>query len=313
VTLNIRQVDFYMTQQNKGLTQEAVASAGLHPDDVKSLLASLKNLVRAGNSLVVVEHNIDLIAEADWLIEVGPGPGTHGGEIVYNGEPAELAQVSASPTSGCLFSRSYTGLRQQRPAESWLCFEQVYCNNIAGMDIAIPLGRMTAVTGSGKSTLLNRVLPEMFGRFDKTPDIDKGEEEALVPDVKGQVVSGSDAIGRLIRIDQRPIGRTPRSNLATYTGFFDIVRRLFADTDAAKAKGFSASRFSFNLPAGRCPACEGQGQISIELLFIPSATATCSVCAGSRYNPETLEVKWNNLTIGDVLDLTVDDATEVFH
>lgn len=172
---------------------------------------------------------------------------------------------------------------------------------------------VTGVSGSGKSTLLNRVLPEMLGRFDKTPDIEEGEEEDLVPDVKGQVVSGSDAIGRLVRIDQRPIGRTPRSNLATYTGFFDIVRRLFADTDAAKAKGFSASRFSFNLPAGRCPACEGQGQISIELLFMPSATATCSVCAGSRYNPETLEVKWNNLTIADVLDLTVDDATKVFH
>jgi excinuclease ABC subunit A len=290
-------------------------SAGLHPDDVKALLTSLKNLVRAGNSLVVVEHNMDLIAEADWLIEVGPGPGTHGGEIVYNGEPAGLKNI-ASPTSDYLFSRSYTGLRQRRPAESWLRFEQVHCNNISAMDIAIPLARMTAVTGvsgSGKSTLLNRVLPEMLGRFDKIADSDEGEEEDLVADVRGQVVSGSDAIGRLVRIDQRPIGRTPRSNLATYTGFFDIIRRLFAETPAAKAKGFSASRFSFNLPAGRCPACEGQGQISIELLFMPSATATCSVCAGGRYNPDTLEVKWNNLTIADVLALTVDDATALFH
>jgi len=290
-------------------------SAGLHPNDVKALLASLKGLVRAGNSLVVVEHNTDLIAEADWLIEVGPGPGNNGGEIVYSGEPAGLAEIGASPTAKYLFSACYTGLRQRRPVESWLRFEQVCCNNIAGMDIAIPLARMTAVTGvsgSGKSTLLNRVLPDMLGRFD-TSDSEEGDEEDRVPDVKGHLASGSDAIGRLVRIDQRPIGRTPRSNLATYTGFFDIVRRLFADTDAAKAKGFSASRFSFNLPAGRCPACEGQGQISIELLFMPSATATCSVCAGSRYNPETLEVTWNNLTIADVLDLTVDAATEVFH
>jgi len=290
-------------------------SAGLHPDDVRSLLASLRNLVRAGNSLVVVEHNTDLIAEADWLVEVGPGPGSHGGAIVYNGEPAGLEEVGASPTTEYLFARSYSGLRQRHPAEHWLKLEQIACNNINGIDIAIPLARMTAVTGisgSGKSTLLNRVLPEMLGRFDTPPDSEEGEEEEPVPDVTGQVISGGDAIGRLVRIDQRPIGRTPRSNLATYTGFFDIIRRLFADTPAAKARGFSASRFSFNLPAGRCPACEGQGQISIELLFMPSATATCSVCGGSRYNPETLEVTWNDLTIADVLALTVDEATERF-
>lgn len=289
-------------------------SAGLHPEDVKALLASLKRLVRAGNSLIVVEHNTDLIAEADWLVEIGPGPGGYGGAIVYNGDPAGVKEVE-SPTSGYLFSRRYTGLRQRQSPEDWLRLEAIDCNNIAGMDIALPLARMTAITGvsgSGKSTLLNRVLPEMLGHADKESDSEEGEDEDLVPDVKGRVVRGSDAFGRLIRIDQRPIGRTPRSNLATYTGFFDIIRRLFADTPEAKAKGFDAGRFSFNLPAGRCPACEGQGQISIELLFMPSATATCSVCAGSRYNPGTLEVRWNNLTIADVLDLTVDEATAVF-
>jgi len=290
-------------------------AAGLHPDDVRALIHSLRLLLEVGNSLVIVEHNLDVIAEADWLTEVGPGPGQQGGDIVYNGAPSGLAWVSRSPTAGYLFDKFRPGLRRRRLPERWLALEKITCNNIHGVDVRIPLERMTAITGvsgSGKSTLLARVLPELLQRLDKTPRDEETDEESLVPEVKGNITAGGSAIKRLVRIDQRPIGRTPRSNLATYTGFFDTVRKLFADTDEAKKRGFDASRFSFNLPAGRCPACEGQGQITIELMFMPQASAPCSTCGGRRYNDETLEVRWHNRTIADVLDLTVDEAVEVF-
>jgi len=289
-------------------------AAGLHPDDVRALIHSLRLLLEVGNSLVIVEHNLDVIAEADWLTEVGPGPGQQGGDIVYNGAPSGLAWVSRSPTAGYLFDKFRPGLRRRRLPERWLALEKITCNNIHGVDVRIPLERMTAITGvsgSGKSTLLARVLPELLQRLDKTPRDEETDEESLVPEVKGNITAGGSAIKRLVRIDQRPIGRTPRSNLATYTGFFDTVRKLFADTDEAKKRGFDASRFSFNLPAGRCPACEGQGQITIELMFMPQASAPCSTCGGRRYNDETLEVRWHNRTIADVLDLTVDEAVGV--
>jgi len=272
-------------------------------------------LLEAGNSLIIVEHNLDVIAEADWLTEVGPGPGRLGGEIVYNGIPSGLKQVSSSPTAGYLFDSHRPGLRRRRLPERWLTLEQIICNNIHGLDVRIPLERMTAITGvsgSGKSTLLARVLPALLQRLDKTPEEEGAEEDGVVPDVQGKITAGGTALNRLVRIDQRPIGRTPRSNLATYTGFFDTVRKLFAETDEAKKRGFNASRFSFNLPAGRCPACEGQGQITIELLFMPEASAPCSACGGRRYNDETLEVRWHNRTIADVLDLTVDEAISAF-
>ena len=290
-------------------------AAGLHPEDVRALLQSLRLLLQAGNSLVIVEHNLDVIAEADWLTEVGPGPGRQGGEIVYNGTPSGLEKVSRSLTAGYLFDRHRPGLRQRLHPERWLKLEQVTCNNIHGLDISIPLERMTAITGvsgSGKSTLLTRVLPALLQRLDKTPEDEETDEESVVPDAQGKITDGGTSLKRLIRIDQRPIGRTPRSNLATYTGFFDTVRKLFAETDEAKKRGFDASRFSFNLPAGRCPACEGQGQITIELMFMPQASAPCSACGGRRYNDETLEVRWHNRTIADVLDLTVDEAISVF-
>ncbi|MFD1801357.1 excinuclease ABC subunit A [Mixta tenebrionis] len=290
-------------------------AAGLHPEDVRALIPSLRSLLEAGNSLVIVEHNLDVIAEADWLTEVGPGPGRLGGEIVYNGVPSGLAQVARSPTAGYLFGESYTGLRRRRLPERWLKLEQVTCNNINSLDVQIPLERMTVITGisgSGKSTLLARVLPVLLQQLDKTPQDEESEEETRVPDVQGKIIAGENAFSRLIRIDQRPIGRTPRSNLATYTGFFDAVRKLFAETDEAKARGFDASRFSFNLPAGRCPVCEGQGQITIELMFMPQASAPCSTCCGRRYNDETLEVRWKNRTIADVLALNVDEAITVF-
>ncbi|MBV7403234.1 excinuclease ABC subunit UvrA [Enterobacter sp. ENT03] len=290
-------------------------AAGLHPEDVRALLQSLRLLVEAGNSLVIVEHNLDVIAEADWLTEIGPGPGGQGGEIVYNGTPPGLQQISRSPTAGYLFDRHRPGLRRRRLPERWLSLEQVTCNNIQDLDVRIPLERMTAITGvsgSGKSTLLSRVLPALLERLDKTPDEEDAEDDSVMPDVQGSITAGGTSLKRLVRIDQRPIGRTPRSNLATYTGFFDTVRKLFADTDEAKKRGFDASRFSFNLPAGRCPACEGQGQITIELMFMPQASAPCSACGGRRYNEETLEVRWHNRTIADVLALTVDEAISVF-
>ncbi|EBO9196116.1 excinuclease ABC subunit UvrA [Salmonella enterica] len=290
-------------------------AAGLHPDDVRALIQSLRSLLEAGNSLVIVEHNLDVIAEADWLTEVGPGPGLLGGEIVYNGIPSGLAQVSRSPTAGYLFGQRYTGLRRRRLPERWLKLEQVTYNNIHSVDVQIPLERMTVITGvsgSGKSTLLARVLPTLLQRLDKTPEDEDPEEETVSLDVQGKITAGGNSLKRLVRIDQKPIGRTPRSNLATYTGFFDTVRKLFAETDEAKKRGFDASRFSFNLPAGRCPACEGQGQITIELMFMSQASAPCSACGGRRYNDETLEVRWNNRTIADVLALTVDEAITVF-
>ncbi|MGX3693144.1 excinuclease ABC subunit A [Klebsiella pneumoniae] len=290
-------------------------AAGLHPEDVRALLQSLRLLLEAGNSLVIVEHNLDVIAEADWLTEVGPGPGRLGGEIVYNGAPSGMARISRSPTAGYLFDKHRPGLRRRRLPERWLELEQITCNNIHGLDVRIPLERMTAITGvsgSGKSTLLARVLPALLQRLDKTPEDDESEEDNLVPEVQGKITAGGTSLKRLVRIDQKPIGRTPRSNLATYTGFFDTVRKLFADTNEAKKRNFDASRFSFNLPAGRCPSCEGQGQITIELMFMPEASAPCSACGGRRYNEETLQVRWHNRTIADVLDLTVDEAVEVF-
>lgn len=290
-------------------------AAGLHPEDVRALLQSLRLLLEAGNSLVIVEHNLDVIAEADWLTEVGPGPGRMGGEIVYNGAPSGLARVSRSLTAGYLVDKHRPGLRRRRLPEHWLELEQITCNNILEQDVRIPLERMTAITGvsgSGKSTLLARVLPALLQRLDKTPEDEESEEDSLVPEVQGKITAGGTSLKRLVRIDQKPIGRTPRSNLATYTGFFDTVRKLFADTDEAKKRNFDVSRFSFNLSAGRCPACEGQGQITIELMFMPQASAPCSACGGRRYNEETLQVRWHNRTIADVLDLTVDEAVEVF-
>lgn len=290
-------------------------AAGLHPEDVRALIASLRALIQTGNSLAIVEHNLDVIAEADWLTEVGPGPGRAGGEILYNGSPAGLEYVTQSPTAAYLFNPQHTGLRQRRRPERWLRLEQVACNNIHDLDLSVPLGSMTVLTGvsgSGKSTLLTRVLPALLARLDKTPVDEEVDEESLSPDVAGKITAGGTSLNRLVRIDQRPIGRTPRSNLATYTGFFDTVRKLFADTDEAKKRGFDASRFSFNLPAGRCPACEGQGQITIELMFMPQASAPCATCGGRRYNEETLEVRWQNRTIADVLALTVDEAADLF-
>lgn len=289
-------------------------SAGLHPEDVKTLIASLRLLKQTGNSLLIVEHNLDIISEADWVVEVGPGPGKHGGKVIYSGIPSGLRKVVDSPTAEYIFSKKYDGLRRRKIPESWLRLEGITCNNLNKLDVSLPLERLTVITGvsgSGKSTLLTHAIPALLARLDSTAT-DDDVEEHVMSEVEGKVTSGSENLKRLIRIDQRPIGRTPRSNLATYTGFFDTVRKLFAETDEAKRSGFDASRFSFNLPSGRCPVCEGQGQISVELMFMPEVTAPCSACGGTRYNDETLAIRWEGKTIAEVLDLTVDEAGEIF-
>lgn len=290
-------------------------SAGLHPEDVAALMPPLRSLLAAGNSLLIVEHNLDVIAEADWVVEVGPGPGRQGGNVVYNGEPAGLKHIAASATARYLFNEQRAPLREHSEPHAWLSLKNVSCNNLNALDVDFPLGSMTVITGvsgSGKSTLLTRVIPGLLSQIDNSDVDEEQDDEALKQSVRGEVTAGGDALKRLVRIDQRPIGRTPRSNLATYTGFFDTVRKLFADTTEAKKRGFDAGRFSFNLPEGRCPVCEGQGIISIELLFMPEASAPCTACGGKRYNDETLAVKWQHLSIADILALTVDDAVAVF-
>ena len=290
-------------------------SAGLHPEDVAALMPPLRSLLAAGNSLLIVEHNLDVIAEADWVVEVGPGPGRQGGNVVYNGEPAGLKHIATSATARYLFNDQRPPLREHRAPNAWLSLKNVACNNLNALDVDFPLASMTVITGvsgSGKSTLLTRVIPGLLSQIDNSDVDEEQDDEALKQSVRGEVAAGGEALKRLVRIDQRPIGRTPRSNLATYTGFFDTVRKLFADTPEAKKRGFDAGRFSFNLPEGRCPVCEGQGIISIELLFMPEASAPCTACGGKRYNDETLAVKWQHLSIADILALTVDDAVAVF-
>ncbi len=291
-------------------------SAGLHPRDIASLLKPLKALLQEGNSLLVVEHNLELIGSAEWVVDVGPGPGIEGGQIVYSGLPDGLRQVGDSSTAKYLFDQAGPGLRKRSEPDEWLRLEVVSCNNIQRVDFALPLGRMTVLTGvsgSGKSTLLTQVIPGLLERVDSTRIVEEDQEDPTsTPAVEGVVVEGGEKVKRLVRIDQRPIGRTPRSNLATYTGFFDTVRKLFAETDQAKRLGFDAGRFSFNLPSGRCDVCEGQGRITIELMFMPGATARCSTCGGTRYNEQTLAVKWQGKSIAEILDLTVKDACEVF-
>ncbi len=288
-------------------------SAGLHPEDVKALLASLKHLGSAGNSLVIVEHNLDVMAEADWLTEIGPVPGAYGGEIVYNGESAGLEGFSASATSDYLFCQKYTGLRQRQPVDKWLRLEQIACNNISGLDMAIPLERLTAITGvsgSGKSTLLSRVLPQLVADLDKTPDSDEEDEDRIV-DVQGSVVSISDSISRLIKIDQRPIGRTPRSNLATYT-------RLYSTPSANCLQRRRRPEQEGSMPAGSLLTCllaaarpvKARGSLPLSCCLCPAQAQPAQPVAAAATMLKRL--RWDNRTIADILELTVDQAASVF-
>jgi excinuclease ABC subunit A len=295
-------------------------SAGLHPADTEALLRALDRLKAAGNSLFVVEHELDVIRHADWVVDVGPAAGVHGGEVLYSGPPAGLAHVTNSATARYLFSTRRAAPRTPRDPRGWLRLEGVSRNNIDQLDVAFPLSTLTAVTGvsgSGKSTLVSQVLVDLVaGALGKDLASEPDELELLerpaASVVRGRIVAGLETLKRLILVDQKPIGRTPRSNLATYTGLFDHVRDVFAATPQARRKRYDAGRFSFNVAKGRCSHCEGEGFVMVELLFMPSVYTPCPTCHGTRFNPQTLAIRYRDKTIADVLAMTVDAAAAFF-
>lgn len=290
-------------------------SAGLHPADAEPLLDVLEQLKSSGNSVFVVEHNMDVVRRADWLVDVGPRAGEGGGEVLYSGPVDGLAGIEASVTRPFLFAEALPRVPgdarkdHTREPAGWLELKDISRHNLRGLDARFPLGVLTAVTGvsgSGKSTLVSRVLGEVVGSGLKTP---VEPDEAAEP-LALETVTGSHHIDRLVTVDQKPIGRTPRSNLATYTGLFDAVRKEFAATESARVRGFGAGRFSFNVAGGRCETCQGEGFVAVELLFLPGSYGPCPECAGSRYNPETLEVEYRGRNVAEVLAMTVDMAGE---
>ncbi|QES47113.1 ABC transporter [Streptomyces venezuelae] len=275
-------------------------SAGLHPADTEALLGVLDRLKETGNTVFVVEHHLDVVRHADWLVDVGPLAGEHGGRVLHSGPPAGLEGLAESATARHLFAQPVSEAAPEerpvrRPSGS-LRVSGVHRNNLQDLSAEFPLGVFTAVTGvsgSGKSTLVGSVLAETAA--DRIAGADDGFP-----------------VRRLVAVDQKPIGRTPRSNLATYTGLFDVVRRLFTASEEARARGWKAGRFSFNVAGGRCETCQGEGFVSVELLFLPSTYAPCPECAGARYNAETLAVRHRGLNIAEVLGLTVESAAEFF-
>ncbi|MCC8538223.1 excinuclease ABC subunit A [Xanthomonas axonopodis pv. poinsettiicola] len=295
-------------------------SAGLHPADAQALLGALDQLKAAGNSVFVVEHEVDVIRHADWIVDVGPAAGAHGGQVLYSGPPAGLEAVEASSTRRYLFGAPPQVHRHARQASGWLQLRGITRNNVRGLDVDLPLGVFTTVTGisgSGKSSLISQALVELLAAHlgqshaDDEDTLDPLERGTQVP-VDGAIVGGLDRVRRLVRVDQKPIGRTPRSNLATYTGLFDPVRKLFAATPAARRRRYDPGQFSFNVTKGRCATCEGEGSVSVELLFMPSVYAPCPTCHGARYNAKTLEIELRGHTIAQVLELTVDRAASFF-
>ncbi len=295
-------------------------SAGLHPADTEALLDALDALKRSGNSLFVVEHELDVIRRADWIIDVGPGAGVNGGEVLYSGPLAGLRGVEASQTRRYLFSPPRLTRTSTREPKGWLKLHGVTRNNLQRLDADIPLGVFTAVTGvsgSGKSTLVSQVLVELVAERLGQPVVSEDEEvddleQVAVETTGGEIVSGAEHIRRLVVVDQKPIGRTPRSNMATYTGLFDHVRKLFASTTLARSRKYDAGRFSFNVAKGRCETCAGEGFVCVELLFLPSVYSPCPTCHGARFNSKTLEVRYREKNIADVLAFTVDAAAEFF-
>ncbi|MBQ4537842.1 MAG: excinuclease ABC subunit UvrA [Lachnospiraceae bacterium] len=282
-------------------------SIGLHQRDNDKLLGTLKNLRDLGNTLIVVEHDEDTMFAADYIVDIGPGAGSHGGEVVATGTAEEIMKVSESVTGQYLSGAKKIPVPEsRRKPTGWLKVLGAQENNLKNIDVEIPLGVMTCVTGvsgSGKSSLVNEILYKHLAR-----DLNRAR---CIPG-KHKGIEGIDQLDKVIDIDQSPIGRTPRSNPATYTGVFDQIRDLFASTADAKAKGYSKGRFSFNVKGGRCEACSGDGIIKIEMHFLPDVYVPCEVCGGKRYNRETLDVKYKGKSIFDVLDMTVEEAVEFF-
>jgi excinuclease ABC subunit A len=295
-------------------------SAGLHPADTEALLRALDRLKASGNSIFVVEHDLDVIRRADWIVDVGPAAGEQGGFVLYSGPPEGLRGIEASQTRRHLFCDAPLPRRRPRTPRSWLRLADVTRNNLHRLEAAFPIGLFTCVTGvsgSGKSSLVSQALVELVAERlgDAIPAGDEEGSELEGPPattLDGKIVEGMERIKRLVRVDQKPIGRTPRSNLATYTGLFDHIRKLFAGTKAARARKYDAGRFSFNVAKGRCGNCEGEGFVMVELLFLPSVYAPCPVCHGARYNEETLQIKVRGKNIAEVLGLSVDTACEFF-
>ncbi|MEV1025955.1 excinuclease ABC subunit UvrA [Streptomyces sp. NPDC050264] len=285
-------------------------SAGLHPADAEPLLDVLDRLKAAGNSLFVVEHDLDVVRRADWVVDIGPGAGEGGGRVLYSGPVPGLEQVAESATSRYLFGRAEPLENRPRTPQGWLRLGGVSRHNLHDVSVAVPLRVLTAVTGvsgSGKSTLVTQVLADVVrDHLGPAPD----EPDETVAGIEVGEVSGLETFDRLVRVDQRPIGRTPRSNLATYTGMFDAVRKLYAGTDEATARGYTAGRFSFNVAEGRCETCRGEGFVAVELLFLPGTYAPCPTCQGTRYNAETREVTYRGKNIADVLAMSVDTAAQ---
>ncbi len=295
-------------------------SAGLHPADTEALLDALDALKKSGNSLFVVEHELDVVRRADWLVDVGPGAGVNGGEILYSGPPPGLQHIAGSQTRKYLFPSNAPTYPLPREPKAWLKLTGVTRNNLDHLDANIPLGVFTTVTGvsgSGKSTLISQALVELVAehlgqRIDAEEDEADDLEQTNIVTTGGRIVSGMEKIRRLVVVDQKPIGRTPRSNMATYTGLFDHVRKLFAATTMARRRKYDAGRFSFNVAKGRCETCSGEGFVCVELLFLPSVYSPCPTCHGARFNAQTLEVLYRGKNIADVLFLTVDAAAQFF-
>ena len=282
-------------------------SIGLHQRDNDKLLDTLKHLRDLGNTLIVVEHDEDTMRAADYIVDIGPGAGEHGGEVIACGTAEEIMKNPNSITGAYLSGKKKIAVpAERRTPTGWLTVKGARENNLKNIDVRFPLGVMTCVTGvsgSGKSSLTNEILYKTLAKeLNRARTIPGDHDEIL----------GLEQLDKVIDIDQSPIGRTPRSNPATYTGVFDMIRDLFAATPEAKAKGYKKGRFSFNVKGGRCEACSGDGIIKIEMHFLPDVYVPCEVCGGKRYNRETLEVRYKGKNIYDVLNMTVEEAMEFF-
>ena len=283
-------------------------SIGLHQRDNHRLIETLVRLRDLGNTVMVVEHDEDTIRASDWIVDIGPGAGEHGGEVVYSGEVAGIEKVGKSITGQYLSGKKFVPVPAERrvPKKDWLTIRGAREHNMQNLTVKIPLGLFVAVTGvsgSGKSTLIRDILlPSLMQKIYKSKDA-PGKHTA---------VDGVQHLDKVIDMDQSPIGRTPRSNPATYTGVFDDIRKLFATTPEAKVRGYQPGRFSFNVPGGRCEACSGDGTIKIEMVFLPDVYVPCDVCKGERYNRDTLDILFKGKNISQILDMPISEAVDFF-